>query len=105
MNMAVVKRYWEWVQYTRMITTVRGASLISPGFSGGHQQNHIRISMTTLQLVMLAMHNLLYCCILLGIKLLLLLLGVTLLCQYSNYVNVYFVNNFSNLLNITGCFS
>ena len=49
------------------------ASLISYGFSSGHQQNHITISMITLLLAMLVMYTVLYCCILLGIKLLLLI--------------------------------
>ena len=39
------------------------ASLTSPGFSGGHQQNHTTMSMTNLLLVMLLMHTVLYCCI------------------------------------------
>ena len=45
-------------------------------FSGGHQQKHATIYMITLLLVMLLMQTVLYCCILLGMKLLILLLNV-----------------------------
>ena len=56
--------------YIYIYTWIRGCH----GFYGGHRQSHITISMITLLLVMLVMHTVLYYCILLGIKLLLLLL-------------------------------